>query len=122
MGRIVHFEINADDPDKAAEFYRKAFDWEIKQWEKGDYWMVMTGPRKEMGIDGGIAKREGNVNAFVNIIAIDKIDESLKKIEDAGGKIVSEKMDVPGIGLIAYCHDNQGNKFGIIQPHGEWKE
>jgi len=53
MTRVVHFEIHADDPERAAAFYRSVFGWEIRKWDGPfDYWLVMTGPREEMGIDG----------------------------------------------------------------------
>ena len=59
MPRVTHFEIPADDPERAADFYRKVFGWEIKKWDGPvDYWLVTTGSADEPGIDGGIAKAE----------------------------------------------------------------
>lgn len=61
MPRVVHFEIHADDPERAAAFYSSVFGWEIMKWDGPfDYWLVRTGPREEMGIDGGILRRQGS--------------------------------------------------------------
>ncbi len=58
MPRPVHFEIHADDPERAAAFYRSVFDWEIEKWEgPREYWLVTTGPEGTPGINGGLMKR-----------------------------------------------------------------
>lgn len=58
MPRVVHFEIDAEKPERAVKFYEKVFGWKIEKW-KGpvDYWLITTGKEKEPGIDGGLAKR-----------------------------------------------------------------
>jgi len=59
MPRIVHFEIPADDPQRAAAFYKKAFGWKIEKWPGPmEYWMVTTGPDGTPGINGGLMKKE----------------------------------------------------------------
>ena len=53
MPRVIHFEINADDTQRAAKFYRELFDWKISRWnESSDYWLTESGTREEPGIDG----------------------------------------------------------------------
>src|SRR3989339_404134 len=102
MNRVMHFEINSQDPQKAIDFYSQVFGWEIKKWDNPamDYWLVMTGGEKEPGgINGGIMKRQGPnpttneaINSFVCSIDVQSIDESLEKIKQAGGQIVNQKM------------------------------
>ncbi len=59
MKRIVHFDISADDPERAVKFYTDVFGWSVQKWDGPmDYWLVTTGPKDEPGIDGGIAKRK----------------------------------------------------------------
>ena len=59
MPRVVHFEINADKPERAAAFYKKAFGWKVKKWDGPmPYWMVTTGEKGELGINGGIMNRQ----------------------------------------------------------------
>ena len=121
MPRIVHFEIPADDPERAVEFYRKAFGWEIKKWEGPmEYWLVMTGPSSEPGIDGGIMKR-GDVKTITNTIDVPSLDEFISKVEDAGGAVLAPKMAVPGVGWFAYCADTEGNLFGLMESDTDAK-
>lgn len=116
MPRVVHFEINADEPERAVKFYQNVFGWDINKWEDGQpYWLVTTGPDEEMGINGAIMPRmEGN--STVNTVGVGSLDEALEKVVAAGGKVTTEKMDIPGIGTFAYCTDTEGNPFGVLQP------
>lgn len=127
MNRVVHFEIHADNPERAVEFYTKVFGWEIKKWEGGsmEYWMVMTAPQdsKEMGINGGLLRRpvkltEGmcGSNSFVCTMAVENYDEIAKKILEAGGKIAMPKFALAGMAWQGYFLDTEGNTFGIHQP------
>jgi predicted enzyme related to lactoylglutathione lyase len=50
MARIIHFEIPAADPERAAAFYKKVFDWQIEKWPGPmEYWMVTTGAEGSPG-------------------------------------------------------------------------
>jgi|WetSurMetagenome_2_1015567.scaffolds.fasta_scaffold496457_2 uncharacterized protein len=116
VARVAHFELNADNPERAAEFYRKAFGWQITKWEGPvDYWLVTTGPDLEQpGINGAIMKRIHG-QATVNTVVVQSIDEYLSKVTKAGGTIAAPKMAIPGVGYQAYCKDTEGNLFGIHQ-------
>src|SRR5271156_5242637 len=99
MARIVHFEIPADDPERAADFYKKAFGWEFQKWGgPADYWLASTGPATEPGINGGILKRPHPAAVTCNTVGVASLDESMKSVEGAGGKVVVPKMAIPGIG------------------------
>lgn len=115
MPRVVHFEILADDPKRAAKFYEKVFDWKIAKWQGPvDYWLVTTGQDKEPGINGAIMQRMKRGSTW-NTIDVPSLDEYLKKIAQAGGKVVQKKTTVPGVGYMAYCKDPEGNVFGLMQ-------
>lgn len=115
--RVVHFEINADDPARAIKFYQDVFGWKITKWEGPvDYWLVTTGPEDEPGIDGGLMARSHPGATTVNIISVPSADEFTDKIVKNGGKVVAPKTAVPGVGYMAYCQDTEGNTFGIMQP------
>lgn len=130
MPRVVHFEIHAEDPERAAKFYADVLGWEIKKWEfpkdAGDvpgYWIVMTGKKEEPGINGGILKRHGAppqkgqaVNAYVCTVEVDNLDAYMKKAENAGGTLALPKQDIPSVGELAYMIDTEGNIFGMLQP------
>lgn len=116
MPRVVHFEIMADDPDRAVKFFKKVFDWEINKWEGPvDYWLIKTGEEGEPGIDGAITKRTDPNAHIQNTIDVPDIDEYAKKVEENGGKLVTEKMAVPGVGWLYYFLDTEGNLYGMMQ-------
>jgi len=116
MLRVVHFEINADDPERAAKFYQEIFGWKIKKWEGPiDYWLVTTGSEGQPGINGGIMKRMNPQASTYNTVDVPSVDEFSKKITEHGGKVVVPKTAVPGVGYVAYCADTEGNVFGIMQ-------
>lgn len=116
MPRVVHFEIDAEKPERAIKFYEKVFGWKIEKW-KGpiEYWLIMTGNEKESGIDGGLAKRTEAEPLTVNTIDVSSVDKYVKIIESNGGKVIRTKMAVPGVGWMAYFKDPEGNLWGIMQ-------
>jgi predicted enzyme related to lactoylglutathione lyase len=117
VSRVVHFEIPADDPERAVKFYAKIFGWKINKWEGGmDYWLVSTGDRSAQGIDGAIMQRSEMASTVVNSIDVPSVDDFIKKVTKNGGKVVTPKTPIPGIGYFAYCKDTEGNMFGILQP------
>jgi len=114
MAKVVHFEINSKNPEKAVKFYEDVFGWNIKKWAD-DYWMATTGDEKEPGIDGGIQKRKDPGAATYIVINVPSIDEYVKKIEENGGKVVVPKAPIPGVGWGAYFNDLDGNLIGIFE-------
>jgi uncharacterized protein len=116
MSRVVHFEILADDPERAVKFYESVFEWKTTRWSgPQSYWLMTTGPEGEMGINGAIMKRDDPKTSVYDIISVPSVDEYLKKVVEAGGKVVMEKMPVPGVGYSAYFTDTEGNTLGLFQ-------
>ncbi len=116
MPRVVHFEINADDVERAVKFYSEVFGWNIQKWEGPiNYWLVITGEDAEPGINGGLMKREDPAATTVNTIDVPSVDEFAAKITAGGGKVVRPKTAIPGVGYFAYCQDTEGNAFGIME-------
>ncbi len=131
MNRIVHFEIHADDVERAMKFYKDVFGWEFPKWMDG-YWGIMTAPKdsKEPGINGGLLQRpkgclpiaEGAaVNGYACTVQVDNIDETIKKIEAAGGKLQMPKFAIMNMAWQAYYKDTEGNIFGVHQADKEAK-
>jgi predicted enzyme related to lactoylglutathione lyase len=117
MSRVVHFDINAKDSDRAIKFYETIFNWEFSKWEGPmDYWMIKTGQESEPGIDGGMSKND-ELTGFDTSVTVDvkSIDDVIKQIQDLGGQIVQPKMAIPGIGWFAQFKDTEGNKLGLMQ-------
>ena len=116
MPRVVHFEIDAEKPERAISFYEKVFGWKVEKWEGPvEYWLITTGKEDEPGIDGGLSKRSGSVPSTVNTVEVDSVDYFVKKVEQNGGTIVSPKHAVPGVGYLAYFKDPEGNVFGMME-------
>jgi uncharacterized protein len=126
MGRVLHFEIHAGDPDRAERFYVEVFGWEVERvGGPVDYRLLQTGPAGERGIDGAILQRQGGdpedgqpVNAYVCTIGVDSIEQTERAVVAAGGRQVAERMEVPGVGHLSYFKDTEGNIFGALQPAG----
>ena len=115
MPRVVHFEINADEPERAVRFYEQVFGWKVKKWEGPiEYWLVTTGEAPEPGIDGAIMRRAGQGTIY-NTIDVPDVDRFMRKVVEAGGRVVQPKTAIPGVGHFAYCADTEGNVFGIMQ-------
>ena len=116
MSRVIHFEIPAENPEKVSKFYTDTFNWEIKKWEGPmEYWLVMTGDKKEMGIDGGIYKKDEKMKEVVNTIGVSDIKESVETVKKNGGSVMGEVQEIKGVGLFVYAMDPEENKFGMMQ-------
>ena len=122
-GKVVHFEIPADNVERAKSFYSKAFGWQISQYPGMEYHMVGTTPvdqKTQMptepgAINGGMTKRQDPVKNTVITIDVNDIESSLKSIEKLGGKVVQKKQPVADMGFTAYFKDTEGNVVGLWQ-------
>ncbi len=116
MPRVNFFELSADDPKRAMNFYEKVFGWKFQKWGDQDYWLTTTGSKEEIGIDGAIQPRKPKSPPVVNTIGVANLDEAIKKVEQNGGKIAVPKIDIPNVGTMVYFLDTEGNMHGLIQP------
>lgn len=124
---IVHFEIPADQPERAAKFYRELFGWDIKKFEGSgaqtdmEYWMVQTVPTDDKGmpsragVNGGLMRRMQPGQTPVNYVSVANVDEFVKKAEKLGASVVVPKMPVPQMGWFSQLKDTEGNIFAIWQ-------
>ncbi len=124
-GRVVHFEIPADNVKRAQAFYSKAFGWQMNSIPGMNYTMVGTTPSDQNGmptepgaINGGMAKRGAPLKAPVITIGVQSIDESLETVKKLGGKVVKKKEAVGDMGFAAYFKDTEGNVIGLWQAAG----
>ena len=122
MARVVHFEVPFDDADRARDFYREVFDWQIMPIPEMNYNMVSTGPTSDQGmptepgfIGGGLLQRGAPTTAPVITLEVGDIDATFALIEKNGGKRIGEKMPVGDMGFAAYFTDSEGNVMGLWQ-------
>ncbi len=127
MNRVIHFEIQADDVERAKMFYQKVLGWNIMPMmtkDKGgmDYWGITTG-ESGPGINGGMYQRsaEGEKNYLYDCtVDVADLDKAVEAVKENGGIIIREKSEIPGVGFFASAKDTEGNKFGLMQAT-DWK-
>ncbi len=119
MDKVVHFEIPADDIERAQNFYKNIFQWDVNFVPEFSYVIVHTTETDENqmilekgAINGGMMKR-GLIKNPVITIQVDNIDQSLAQIEQAGGKQIGQKQQVGDMGFSAYFQDTEGNILGL---------
>jgi predicted enzyme related to lactoylglutathione lyase len=125
-GRVVHFEVPFDDPERATGFYQEVFGWQIMAMPEFEYHGVATGPTGDQGmpsepgyIGGGMFKRQASFPSTpVITIEVDDIDATLAEIEAKGGSTFEKKMPVGEMGFAAYFKDPEGNVMGLWQNAG----
>ncbi len=130
MNPVVHFEMPAEDRNRMAKFYTKAFGWQTQMLgeEMGNYVLAATtesdenGPKKPGAINGGFYPKDSNnpgqhTNQHPSVvIAVDNIRESMNKVAEAGGKVLGEPVEIPGIGHYVSFLDTEGNRSSMLQP------
>ncbi len=119
MATIVHFEIPADDIERAKKFYTELFGWEIKKDPAMDYYIINTTGEKP--VDGGMMKRQHPQQQIINYIDVSCVDEYSAEVEKLGGKVVFPKTAVPGMGYFAVCLDTENNAFGLWETNKDAK-
>jgi uncharacterized protein len=119
---IVHFEIPADNTERAAKFYRELFGWKIEKWENPggiEYWMVETTPTDEKGmplgrgVNGGMMPRMYPGQQPVNYVNVASVDAAVAKAQKLGAKLMMGKTPVPGMGWFAQLNDPEGNVIAV---------
>jgi predicted enzyme related to lactoylglutathione lyase len=125
MNRVIHFEIQADDVERAKNFYEKALGWKIAKFmnkeDKGmmDYWMIDTG--EGPGIGGGMYARKDNPEKnylYDCTIDVKDLDAAVAAVKANGGTIIRDKTEMKGVGWFASAKDTEGNRFGLMQASG----
>ena len=127
MNPVVHFEIPAEDKNRMADFYTKAFGWKTQMLgpDMNEYVLVTTTepgedgrPKNPGAINGGFYKKSADMPAQYPsvVIAVDDIKAAMKKVTEAGGKVLGEPMEIPGYGLYVSFFDTEGNRVSMMQP------
>ena len=126
MDPVVHFELPYENQARAAGFYQQAFGWKTTALgeEMGNYVLASTtetgesGPTTPGAINGGLYPRKPDWPAQHPsvVIAVGSVAESIEKVRQAGGKVLGEPMEIPGVGHYVSFNDTEGNRVGILQP------
>jgi predicted enzyme related to lactoylglutathione lyase len=126
MNPVVHFEMPYDDQQRMAKFYESVFGWQTQMLgeDMGNYVLATTtetgdgGPIKPGAINGGFFSKNPDLSAQYPsvVIAVDDIKASIKQVKDAGGKVLGEPMEIPGVGPYVSFIDTEGNRVSMLQP------
>jgi uncharacterized protein len=127
MNPVVHFELPAHDRKRMADFYTNVFGWQARMFgeEMGNYVTVATTETDENNmvktpgaINGGLYPRTPEMGAVHPslVISVDNIQESARDLAAAGGKVLGEPSEIPGIGLYVSFEDTEGNRLSLLQP------
>ena len=118
---ISHFEIPGDYHEALIEFYSELFGWRFERAPGiNEYWLIQTAPLDEESnqakpVNGGITRAETSERGLLLYFSVGSVDESSKKIEELGGKILIPKQEVQDMGWFAKVEDPEGNRFAIWQ-------
>jgi uncharacterized protein len=121
MPTVQHFEIPADDVERASKFYTVVFEWNMQKLANPedpskDYWFFDTKDENgNKGIGGGLMKRQAPEHSVTNYITVPSIDNYASKIEEAGGKVIMPRTEIPEMGFILVFLDTENNMFGLYE-------
>ncbi len=126
MNPVVHFEMPYEDRERMATFYGAAFGWQTQMLgeDMGQYVLATTtetdanGPKTPGAINGGFfQKRPDRPGQHPSVvIAVDDIQDAIRKVTDAGGNVLGEPMEIPGVGQYVSFTDTEGNRMSMLQP------
>jgi predicted enzyme related to lactoylglutathione lyase len=122
---VVHFEMPYEDAERSAVFYRQAFGWGMENMgdEMGGYVTAETGPTENGRpttpgtINGGFYPKAASTAQVPSVvIAVDDIAAAMSAVTAAGGQVLGEPMDIPGIGAYVSFTDTEGNRVSLLKP------
>ena len=125
MDSVVHFEMPYDNKERMARFYETAFGWQMQMLgqEMGNYVLATTtetgeqGPKNPGAINGGFFPKDpGGAQYPSLVVAVDDIKASMKKVTEAGGILLGEPVEIPGVGQYVSFTDSEGNRLSMLQP------
>jgi predicted enzyme related to lactoylglutathione lyase len=117
---VSRFAINADNVPRARDFYQKVFDWKFEPWGPPNFYLIETGEAPAGGSGGLLQERRelvpnSRMIGFECTIVVENLDETIRAIENNGGKMITEKFRIPTVCTVAYFQDTEGNVAGVSE-------
>jgi predicted enzyme related to lactoylglutathione lyase len=117
---IRHFAVHADQVDRARTFYESVFGWHFEPWGPPNFYLIRTGPPEDRGLQGALQERQqplegSGMRGFECTIGVDDLDAVLERISRFGGTILSQPFVIEGVGRLAFFHDTEANRVGVMQ-------
>ena len=114
MSTIVHFDVPAENIERAKKFYSTLLRWKFESFPEMQYNLITTTNLEgNPGVGGGMGKRMDPSQRIVNYFGVKSIDAAIKQVKNLGGTLLTDKMAVPKMGYLANCMDTEGNTFGL---------
>ncbi len=122
MDKVVHFEIPFDDKQRAMKFYTDAFGWQLTDMPEMNYVMASTVavndqqmPKEPGAINGGLFQRPKEAPNPAIYVGVASVDSAIAKVTKAGGRVVTPRTPIPGMGAYARVSDTEGNVIGLFE-------
>ncbi|CAN5870019.1 hypothetical protein BH23ACT10_BH23ACT10_25570 [soil metagenome] len=117
MYEVDHIAINADDVEATRAFYEAALGWAFQPWGPPGFYRANL----PNGVTVAIQQRRDLVDGIPTIgaeatVTVEDLDACLDRARAAGGRVVMEPSEIPGIGTVAFVTDPAGNSIGFMQP------
>lgn len=112
--RPTHFEFYSNDPEASVEFLAKAFGWGVERYGEAEYWMIDTG--EGPGINGAVVRSGDDGPRTLNTCGVEDIDAAVQAVEMSGGVLVTDIVDIEGVGRYAQVQGPGGEEFGLMEP------
>jgi predicted enzyme related to lactoylglutathione lyase len=123
---VVHFEMPYENASRVTDFYAKAFGWgmQVLGPDMGDYITAATTETDENRmvktpgtINGGFFRKTADLPSIPSVvIAVENIEQAMKQVQEAGGKVLGKPVEIPGIGQYVSFSDTEGNRVSLLQP------
>ena len=117
---LARFAINADNVSRARDFYQNVFDWEFEPWGPPNFYLIKTGDAPVSGAGGLLQERRelvpgSRMIGFECTIVVENLDQTIRAIENNGGKMVTAKFHIPTVCTVAYFQDTEGNVAAVSE-------
>lgn len=112
--KVIHFEILTDNTESTITFFEKAFDWSFWKLNQNDSWVINTGYRS-LGINGALIDKTNFSQSVINFIHTENMEESIRKIEKYGGKLIGSRKGISEGEFMTYFEDPNGYLFGLYK-------
>ncbi len=115
MPRVVHFEFPSTNMEASRKFFEAVLGWRLEKWGDEEYWMAYTGDPANPGINGALYVPSEQMSGTVNTVDVENLDAALEKVVANGGQVIAPRMEIAGVGWLAYVRDPGGAFFGMME-------
>ena len=112
--RPTHFEFYSNDPEATVELLTKAFGWRAQRWEDQDYWLLETGDGP--GINGAVTRAGEEGPTTLITCEVEDIDAAVEAVKVSGGTLLTDVVEIEGVGRWVQILGPGGEVFGLMQP------